>query len=257
MRENRKFQLQESEYCFPYHYLVSLDERGVFRLQKKLSWGLDYMTYMSYVCHLVRQRRPDSLLDIGCGDGRLIHMVQSDIPRVAGVDLSRRAIAFARAFNPDVTFTCGDIASVPDRYASVTLIEVLEHVPDTAMAVFLRSVARVVQDDGWLLISVPTANVPLTKKHYRHYDREQLEATLSPYFEIEQCAWLYRRCFWERRFRALLCNSFCLLNASFLLRWIWRLHKRLTYHANANNGAHLVCVARPKRQQRRRSSVSP
>lgn len=248
MQENHKFGFQESEYRFPYHYLPSLNDRGVLRLQKQLTWGLDYMTYMTYVCDLVRQRRPESLLDVGCGDGRLIHMLKHDVPWVTGVDLSPRAIAFARAFNPDVEFICGGISSLSAQYAVVTLIEVLEHIPDSEMGAFLRCIAGLVQDDGRLLISVPTVNVPLTKKHYRHYDLDFLDATIAPYFEIEEHVCLFRRGFLERCLRWWLCNSTYVLNSSFLLALTWRLHRRLTYKADATSGAHLVCVAKRRKE---------
>jgi len=249
MPANYKFGLQESEYRFPYHYLPSLNDRGALHLHRQLRWGLDYMTYMTCICDLIRQRRPESLLDVGCGDGRLIHTIKSEVPHVIGIDLSERAIAFARAFNSDVDFVCGDIASLSGQYAFLTLIEVLEHIPDSAMAAFLKHVARLIRHDGRVLISVPTVNVPLTKKHYRHYDLPLLRATVEPYFEIEQHWWLYRRCFLERRIRSVLCNGLYVLNSSFLLALIWRLHNRMTYHADSGNGAHLICIVKPRQKE--------
>jgi len=241
-----KYCLQDAQYEFPYHYLPQLERDVTVRLGRYLPWGLDYVTYMTFIGDLLRERRPESLLDVGCGDGRLAHLVKADIPNVCGVDLSERAIAFARAFNPDVDFICADISTLTRRYACLTLIEVLEHISDEAMEGFVQTLSELVEDDGHVLISVPTVNLPLNKKHYRHYDRELLEATLAPHFVVDQYWWLYRRGIWERCITSALANRAFILNLKPLQRMIWRIHKRLTYHADAASGAHLVCWARRK-----------
>lgn len=238
--------LQELQYEFPYHYLPYL-QQGVPRLHRCLSWGLEYLTYTSFVVELIRRSAPESLLDLGCGDGRLIDMIENSVPQVSGVDLSERAIAFARAFNPGIEFMCTDIATLSAEYECVTLIEVLEHIPDEQynMAGFVRNVARLVKRDGRLLVSVPTINVPVNRKHYRHYDLALLEATLEPFFKIERHWWLYRRGMCEQLLRSMLVNRFYILNWTPLLALMWRIHYRRTYFADALTGAHLVCVAKP------------
>ncbi len=244
MNDNPLFGLQEMFYEFPYHYLARIDDGKSFRLHRELTWGLDYMTYVSFIAELIGRNHPESLLDVGCGDGRLIHMIKSLVPRISGVDLSERAIAFARAFNPDVDFLCGDVAQVSEKYAWVTLVEVMEHIPDHQMPEFVRNIARLVQDDGLLLISVPTVNTPLNKKHYRHYNLPLLKDTLSTHFEIQNYWWLYRLGILEKLIHSVVCNSLYVLNSTLLLASIWRMHKSLTYHADASTGLHLVCLAK-------------
>ncbi|MCK4829019.1 class I SAM-dependent methyltransferase [bacterium] len=245
-----KFDFQDYLYKFPYHYLPSLDTGLVFRLHRQLTWGLDYMTYMSFVAKLISQNSPISLCDVGCGDGRLINMVKPFVSRLTGIDLSERAVAFARAFNPEVEILCNDIASSSRTYAWVTLIEVIEHIPNSQVAGFVENVAHLVQADGHLLISVPTTNVPLNKKHYRHYSLEFLEDTLKSHFEIERYWWLYRQSYIERLIRVVLCNRIYLLNFAPLLRLAWKIHRRLTYFADASTGSHLVAIAKPKNGDR-------
>jgi len=110
----------------------------------------------------------------------------------------------------------------------------------------VRNVARLVQADGHLLITVPTINVPLIRKHYRHYNLELLENTLKPFFDIERHWWLYRRGRVERFMRFVLYNRFYVLNFSPLLKIIWKTHKRITYSADAKTSAHLACLASPR-----------
>lgn len=244
MQINTKFDLQDSEYKFPYHYLPSLDGNSVFRLHRHLEWGLDYMTYMSFVTELIYQHMPESLLDVGCGDGRLIHTIKNFVPKLTGIDLSERAVAFARAFNPEVEILCKDIAELSKQHAMVTLIEVLEHIPDIQIEGFIGNIASLVQTGGHLLITVPVINVPLTRKHYRHYSLELIKKALKPHFEIQGHWWLYRLGILEQSIQFLLRNRFYILNFSPLLKSIWKIHKRFTYYADAASGGHLVCLAR-------------
>lgn len=239
-----KFHSQDILYEFPYHYLPQLDQKEIPRLYRYLSWGFDYLTYMSFVVDQIKSIAPKSLLDIGCGDGRLIHWVKTAVPQVSGIDLSERAIAFARVFNPEVMFHCADIVTLSGTYECVTLIEVLEHISDEHLGEFVCNVARLVAENGHLLLSVPTVNVPLNEKHYRHYDLDLLETTIGSHFEIKRHWWLYRRGFLERWLRFVMVNRFYILNSAPLLNLIWRIHRRKIYFANDTTGAHLVALAR-------------
>jgi len=212
MTSAERFELQESEYCFPYHYLPYLDNRAGVHLHRQMAWGMEYLTYVTFVVDLIRQRKPQSLLDVGCGDGRLIHMVKSLVPHVWGIDLSEQALGFARAFNPNREFLCGGIENLTERYACVTVIEVLEHIPDADVPQFIEHLARIVEPGGCLVISVPTVNVPLSRKHYRHYDLELLRTTLEPYFQIEGSWWLCHCGGWQRWIQSLACNGLYTLN---------------------------------------------
>jgi SAM-dependent methyltransferase len=228
MHDKVEFIYQDELYAFPYHYLPTLDNKSRIRLHRQLSWGLDYMTYMSFVADSISRLSPRSLCDVGCGDGRLLHMVKSFVPAATGIDLSERAIAFARAFNPEANCLHGDIATLAEQYEMVTLVEVLEHIPDDHMSEFVAHVARLLPENGYLMVTVPTINLPLNKKHYRHYNLQILTNSLNSHFYIEDHWWLYRRGYIERVIRSFLCNRFYALNLSPLLQVIWKLHKRLT-----------------------------
>jgi len=185
------------------------------------------------------------LLDVGCGDGRLIQMIKDIVPYCSGIDLSERATAFAKAFNPNIDILCDDITNMTRVFSWITLIEVLEHIPDHQINEFVGNISRLVQSDGRLLISVPTTNVQVNAKHFRHYDLEQLANDLTPHFNIERYWWLYRLGNIEKLIRNMLYNELFVLNSKTLLKFIWQLHRRFTYYADANTGLHLVCIAKP------------
>lgn len=239
-----KFELQDHSYEFPYHYLADVDASGAIRTHRELDWGLTYMTYMSFVVDLIRDLRPESLLDVGCGDGRLIHLVKGFVPRTAGVDPSARAIAFARAFNPEAELLAGDIAEIQTQYDVVTAVEVLEHVPDAEIPTLVSHLFRCTRPGGAVLVSVPTINRPVRKKHYRHYDFPLLVQTLSPYGEIQKHWWLFQPGWAVRLVGAALSNRLFILKPRALRRLLWRLHRARSYFADARTGTHLVAIAR-------------
>ncbi|MCJ7701808.1 MAG: class I SAM-dependent methyltransferase, partial [Anaerolineales bacterium] len=195
---------------------------------------------------ILDELKPLSLLDIGCGDGRLLNMLSGKIDHLVGVDKLEAPILFAQAFNPGLQFYVGEAAEVPDRFQVTTLIEVLEHIPDDLVPAFIQPVAKKTLPDGCLLVSVPTTNVTVSKKHYRHYNLELLRAQLLPAFEIERYWYLSQNGFLAKLFNFLLHNMFGIVLSGKWRRMIWRLHKRFTFHADAGNGRHLIAVAKPR-----------
>jgi SAM-dependent methyltransferase len=106
---------------------------------------------------LLDRARPDSILDVGCGEGVLTEQWARAIDgRVVGVDLDDPKLRgeWERRSLPNLEFrtSLGDSLPYADReFDAVTAMEVLEHVPD-ADAV-LAEMARVAS--RWLLVSVP------------------------------------------------------------------------------------------------------
>jgi SAM-dependent methyltransferase len=183
-----RFSLQESQYQFPYHYLPHLDESGVGRRMRIYDWGYEYLVYMYYTLEYVNRLNPASVLDVGCGDGRFSGMLSPAVKRV-GVDLSAKAIAYARAFHEDVEFQCGSVDSLSEQFDVVAAIQVLEHVPDGEVAEFLQQLAARARTGGHVIIVVPTVNLPLHPKHYRHYSldvfQDQLQRSGAPLKLVE------------------------------------------------------------------------
>ncbi|MCB9078071.1 MAG: class I SAM-dependent methyltransferase [Anaerolineaceae bacterium] len=240
-----KFTIQADQYQFPYHYLPDLDHTGAVSTYKNLSWGLDYITYMHFIAHLIKNTlRPQSLLDIGCGDGRLLNMLQDQVPQLVGVDLVKQAVLFAKAFNPSLRIYLCDVSQVPGQFELATLVEVMEHIPDPAYPEFINKVANKLTPNGKLVVSVPTTNLPLNKKHYRHYDLSLLQEQLNASFQIENYWYLTKNGSFYELFRWLLQPTVGIVQPSSWRRIVWRLHRKCSYMASSHTGRHLVAVAR-------------
>jgi len=177
--------LQQNQYNFPYHYIPEVDDRGRFSQTRQWSWGYRYLGGIQVVLDRLSDLNFNSLIDIGCGDGRFLHELKNTMVNVdlKGIDYSHQAIDFANAMNPDIEFECKNIinSETNKQYDIVTLIEVLEHIPPDRLSSFLDSCTDTVSDDGCLIITVPHKNKPVQKKHYQHFSRKDLTDLLSGY----------------------------------------------------------------------------
>ena len=101
---------------------------------------------------------PESVLDVGCGEGVLTARWAAQVPgRVVGIDLEDPALqaewAKRRARNLEFRVMKAERLPFADgEFAAATAIEVLEHVPDPEHTV--AEMARVARG-GWLIVSVP------------------------------------------------------------------------------------------------------
>lgn len=101
---------------------------------------------------------PQSLLDVGCGEGVLIHEWARQLAdkRVVGIDLEEESIqaGWAQRQAPNLEYRimkAEDLPFADGEFDVATAIEVLEHVPDPEHTV--AEMARVAS--RWLLVSVP------------------------------------------------------------------------------------------------------
>jgi 2-polyprenyl-3-methyl-5-hydroxy-6-metoxy-1,4-benzoquinol methylase len=110
------------------------------------------------LAELLERAAPRSLLDVGCGEGVLVHRWALAMPdrRVVGIDLEEESIqagwAERRAANLEYrTMPADDLPFAAGEFDLATAIEVLEHVPDPERT--LAEMARCAERH--LLVSVP------------------------------------------------------------------------------------------------------
>lgn len=147
---------------------------------------------------------PQSLLDVGCGEGVLVHEWATKLgdKRVVGIDLEEPSIqaGWAERQAPNLEYKIMQAENLPfadGEFDVATAIEVLEHVPDPAHTV--AEMARVAQ--RWLLVSVPRE--PLwrmlnmargayikelgnTPGHVNHWSKRSFVSLLSQHGEVVQ-----------------------------------------------------------------------
>jgi SAM-dependent methyltransferase len=154
---------------------------------------------------LFTQADPQSLLDVGCGEGVLTHQWAErlgDERRVVGIDLDDPALhaEWAKRTAPNLEYRVMKAENLPfaDReFDAATAIEVLEHVPDAEHTV--AEMARVAK--RWLLVSVPREplwrglnmargaywkDLGNTPGHVNHWSKRSFVALLSRHGEVVQ-----------------------------------------------------------------------
>jgi 2-polyprenyl-3-methyl-5-hydroxy-6-metoxy-1,4-benzoquinol methylase len=238
---------QEEQYEFPYHYIPTVDN-GNFSQTRYWSWGYRYLGGIQLVEEQLSEIEFDSLIDIGCGDGRFLKEIESKYPEVdtLGVDYSQRAINFANSMNPQISYDCRDITQdrIPKDYDVATLIEVLEHIPPDDLANFVDATVDTLTSDGTLIVTVPHKNKPVQPKHYQHFDQSTLIHTLEDHFESmkfipfdEQSRILnvLQKVLGGRGNQFIITNEF--LNSSF-----WRLYKKKYLYTSEKNCGRIAVV---------------
>ncbi|MGE5541239.1 MAG: class I SAM-dependent methyltransferase [Bacillota bacterium] len=240
-------ELQDEQYEFPYHHLV---QRG-FSETRHLPWGYEYASYLDFLIETLVERNPKSLLDIGCGEGKLILELESALPSttLTGIDFSERAIAFARAFCPDVTFEVARLETLAARNATFdafTSVEVIEHIPPDELPGFLSTASKILSPGGVGIITTPSTNRPLVAKHYQHFDEEKLRTLLSPHFEILEIGYLNKKAFGVEVIQRLLANRLFILNQSQFVRSLYRLYKKKYLRATPSTGQRVYAIVTTK-----------
>ena len=173
------FQKQNLQYQYPYHHIPYFAENGTPFCYRSFRWGYEYLGYVSRVQKLVTSLCPDSLLEVGCGDGKVIGFFENKIQNLKGIDLSVRAIKYAKAFAPSVDFQVQDLSNINEKYKVVLLIEVLEHIRDSELTDFVPNLFDCMTKGSHLIISVPTTVRKTHPKHHRHYTEKLLLSHLK------------------------------------------------------------------------------
>ncbi len=244
--------IQDSQYSYPYHYIPTLGD-NVFSQVQYWSWGFRYMGGLQIVIDQLKDRQFESLVDVGCGDGRLLKELTLLYPekRLLGVDYSQRAILLAQALNPSLDYDVVDIIENPllERFDVVTLVEVLEHIPIMDVRKFLDSISSTLNQTGQLILTVPHKNSPLIEKHVQHFSSDSLVEILEPYFREIDCIPfdpLSKIMGIIRRVMGGKGNHFLITNKK-LLYWMFQIYRRYFLYAKDESSCKRIAVVCKKK----------
>jgi SAM-dependent methyltransferase len=109
-------------------------------------------------------RTGDSIVEIGCGVGRLTRALAARAAHVVALDVSSEMLARARALNPEVrnvSWVHGDgesLAGVPDASADGCFSHVVfQHLPRPELTLgYVREMGRVLRPGGWAAFGLST-----------------------------------------------------------------------------------------------------
>lgn len=234
-----KQEKQESEYRFPYHYLDMIEG---FRL-------VEYMDYLKFVRKLIGDLEGKNILDAGCGDGRFCFELRDENAKVTGIDYSRRAINFAKAFNPDARFFVEDLTKfrLKERFDVIVSIETLEHIEPERLRKVFENIHKMLEKDGKLVITVPSKNIKTGSKHFQHFSKEDIKKYIDGLFEIEKVYGHGRIGYFRRKlFKFLLMKCYIWegLGLKRYKRFLTRFYHKHLGICSLDKGKRLIIAAR-------------
>jgi 2-polyprenyl-3-methyl-5-hydroxy-6-metoxy-1,4-benzoquinol methylase len=108
-----------------------------------------------YYLDQIQQYKPETLLDVGCGDGCFLAAVKKEGIVGAGIDLSPLMIEKAKA--KGLSVACQDIKDAIGAYDVITSIfDVLNFLDKEALKLFLENVSRLLKPGGHFLADINT-----------------------------------------------------------------------------------------------------
>jgi 2-polyprenyl-3-methyl-5-hydroxy-6-metoxy-1,4-benzoquinol methylase len=189
--ENRQLsteqQAQEDQYVFPYHYLDLVDD------YRRFIYNAPDNCIRELLVGVLEPFQGQSILDAGCGDGRLCYDLRNKDAHVVGCDYSEAALRFAKAFSPSVEFHALGLEDLDmkGQFDQVLFVETLEHIEPSFVSGVIRNIRDVLKPGGSLVLTVPSTGLPLEKKHYQHFTEASLRQHLEPFFDSVEIGGLH------------------------------------------------------------------
>ncbi|MBC8375646.1 MAG: class I SAM-dependent methyltransferase [FCB group bacterium] len=142
-----------------------------------------------------------TVLDLGCNTGYGSEILSNTAKRVVGVDVSEKAISYARSKynNLGLDFQLIDGKRLPfedNEFDFIISCQVIEHIVDCSA--YLAEVRRVLSPSGIVLFTTPNALLrldpgmkPWNEFHVHEYDHIELQSLLNSYFSSTQIMGLF------------------------------------------------------------------
>jgi len=172
----------------------------------KMQRGIQSRWHYEKFARIRSKIKSGRLLDIGCGPGTFIGTLGSSVS-ATGVDISKQQISYALANNKDAEKNFKVVNDPPYEFAdglfdTVTLIELVEHLPYEQCLLLLKEAHRLLRSGGRILISTPDyfglwpflevlvnrlGKINYEEQHITHFDETKLRQLVDEVgFEIQR-----------------------------------------------------------------------
>jgi 2-polyprenyl-3-methyl-5-hydroxy-6-metoxy-1,4-benzoquinol methylase len=143
-------------------------------------------------CQVARLAGNKSVLDLGCNTGFGTHILAKSARNVIGVDISRKAIDFARDKYADlgIEFRVINGEQLPfdkGEFDIVASLQVIEHV--VGYEKYLREIKKVLSPKGFAVFTTPNSKIrldpgmkPLNPFHHHEFSANELKTLLEKSF---------------------------------------------------------------------------
>ncbi len=131
-----------------------------FDVQQASNWGRAYDWFLR---GWMPAKQDAAILDLGCGNGKLLHFFQSrGYSNLTGVDVSPEQVRLARQVTDTIheTDVLQFLASTPGQFDLITGIDIIEHLVKDEVLAFLDGCASALRPGGRLILQTPNAATP-------------------------------------------------------------------------------------------------
>lgn len=215
----------------------------------------------------IKQKKGHSFLEIGCGTGIVLVLLEKLGFLVTGLDIHREGLQLARK-RTKARLLCADVYKLKEKkkYENVGLFDVIEHVDNDAL--FLTTCRNMLMDRGRVIITVPAdmrlwSRMDEASGHKRRYTKRDLINLLQKSgFKVEYSSYfnflLYIPLFLFRRLsdeqmkkenqHHLLIEELKLppLPVNFLLKWFLLIESQILRVIQIPFGTSLIVVGSRK-----------
>lgn len=149
------------------------DATSVFNEDEASRWGRAYDTFLK---GWLPERKDASILDIGCGGGRLLYFFKSKgYTNLQGVDISPEQVILSLQVTDYVTE--GDaiefLQNAPQSFDLITGLDIIEHFQKNEALQFLEACYNALRGGGRLILQTPNAESPWGMMHrYNDFTHE-------------------------------------------------------------------------------------
>ena len=141
------------------------------KMAKKLNYNKEYFRerdslnplLAQSIKILAKENNLKTILDVGCGTGRLVHFLNKNSYQAYGCDTAKEAISLAKKINQDSKIKWGQASQLPyknDSFDLITSISVIEHLTKTQVQKFLSEATRVLKSGGFIFFVTPNFSSP-------------------------------------------------------------------------------------------------
>jgi len=231
-----------------------------WKLESSHWWFIGRRKLLKSLLSSITIPQTSQLIDIGCGVGSNLGLLQSLGFKVIGVDSEIYSLIYAKKRFSTIPLVNGDILNLPVRSNSIDLIiatDILEHISEDSLGI--KEIYRALRQRGKVLFTVPAFKFlwgvqDVAGRHKRRYSKRELirqieqqgfEVLKSSYFNF----FFFFPIFMVRRFVRFLgleIESENQINSpliNFLLKTIFSLEPYILKYVTFPFGVSIFCVA--------------
>ena len=135
--------------------------------------------------YMAKQYVSGDLLEIGCGEGRGVSLLQDLVKSYRGIDKINEVVDKLSAQYPQAHFEQSVIPPLDfadQKFDSIISFQVIEHIRDDNR--YLAEISRVLKPGGIALLTTPNIKMSLSRNpwHIREYTADELTDLCRPYF---------------------------------------------------------------------------